>query len=218
MRPVWVAGACLVAALAACGEGTRQPHEIADDVVGAVATGDHATWRALHAEDAIAVLPDGETIELFGASPFVFDDFDGDGIVSFADELQFRGAMHHPARQEMTWDCVTVADAVAECSMTVTDVFVEAGGAEPMHTASRLTFEDGLITVEELLASPDPVASDRAAEAYSATVAAYEEWVRDVHPDAYPTLFHGPCCNAAFVALPDAVAAHHVLIEEFFPD
>ncbi len=216
MRSIRLLATCLVLLFAACGANTQEPHVIADELFTAVADGDNDTWRALHATDAVVVFPDGGTIPLFGASQFIVDDFDGDGVTSIADDFQFRNALHDPAGQEMSWECASISEAVAECSVTATDAFVRAGGADPLQSRSRITVEGGLITTEEFLESPDPAGMERANAAHSETMTTYQEWIRDTHPDRYSALFHGPCCRAQLVGLPGAITEHMMLMEEFF--
>ena len=77
----------IAALLVGCSDQPETRDEVVEAVWGAVASGDDATWRSLHHEDATVAFPDGEMIELFGPSTWVQDDYDQDGVLSFADEM-----------------------------------------------------------------------------------------------------------------------------------
>lgn len=215
MRSILLGVVCL-STVVACGAAEPMPHDIADDLFRAVSDGDNVTWRALHDADAMVAFPDGATFALFGASRFVVDDFDGDGVAAPADDFQFRQAMHDPADQQMTWQCFTLSETVAECSVTATDAFIRAGGADPMTSQVRLTIEDGLVTLEEFLEPEDPAGIAATHAAHSQTMSEYQEWVRTTYPEEFGALFNGPCCSAPMVGLPEAVTRHADLMDEFF--
>jgi hypothetical protein len=212
----WVTGLVLtVVAITGCGgDGATEPSEMADQLLQAEADGDNDRWRDLTSQDAISVFPDGTELALFGDAPWVSDDFDGDGVTSWADDLQFRNALHGPARQTMDWDCTTISDTEAACVVTATDAFVEAFGGAPMRMEMTYTFEDGRC-VRDVGIAEDEAALAASNEAWVAGMAEYQRWVDRTHPDMFDSAFRGACCEAGLVMTEDAISIHDELLAEY---
>ena len=197
-------------------ERVLPPDELANLFFQAVADGDNETWRNMYSDEAVIVFQDGSTLAVFGDAEWVVDDYDGDGVTSQADQLQVNNVLHEPAGQTMDWECSTIAVNEAQCIVTVTDAFIEAGGGDPIVNRSSLTFEEGRI-ISEIEPQPlDPAAADTSFEAMFTTTTAYERWVSDTYPEQYPAMFHEPCCDYSMILLPDSVARHTELMPEYF--
>jgi hypothetical protein len=184
-------------------------------VLEASAIGDNEAWRDLHDAKTSINFPGGESIELFGPSEWVLDDFDGDGITSFADDLQARQALHGPSGQSMSWECTATSDTETECRVTAIDAFMERGGSGPIVSISRFATLDGLVTGETFLEPPDPAAIDAANQAWFQEIVKYEQWLNQTHPGDYESAFHGPCCDSPMVMLPSGIAVHANLMPEY---
>ena len=207
----WLPGmVALAVVVAACGGGEEsQAGDYADDLLQAMADGDNGHWRELTASDAVSIFPDGTELAMFDAVPWMDDDFDGDGVTSYADDVQFRNAMHGPARQHMEWECETSSDSEATCVVSATDAFIEAYGGDPMVTELTYSFVDGKMTREVGVVMND------SGEAWRAGMAQYQRWVDQAHPDVFDQLFRGSCCEAGLVETEAAIELHQDLLDEF---
>ena len=152
---------------------------------------------------------------MFGQTEWIVDDFDGDGVRSWADESKGRYAMHGPAGQAMGWDCSLVAENGVECEVTVTDGFLEAAGVDPVISRARWTFEDGKVVREEFLGPVDPVAFGASLEGLYGAQVEYERWVSEVHPTDYEQMFIGPCCEGRLVRMPDTIPLHALILPQY---
>lgn len=198
------------------GVGSAEPVGLSADLLTATRDGDNQTWRDAYAANAKVTFPDGTTMEVFGEAPYPVDDFDGDGVGSFADDMQFRNALHEPAGQTMTWECSEIAADQSECTTTASDKFIEAGGGAPLVTTTRTTFHDGKVIKQEFLEPTDDASMQASQDAHAATMSSYEQWVLDTHPDLYKAVFHGPCCDSALVGSADAITIHAELMPTYF--
>lgn len=72
---------------------------------------------------------------------------------------------------------------------------------------------DALIVEREWLS--DLALIGPTAEAWHDELARYEQWVKDSYPDRYAALFHEPCCEVKFVMLPENIAHHVELMDEY---
>jgi hypothetical protein len=220
-RAVW---ACLIGiafAATACGGAAQEPDGLADRWLQSFADGDFETYRGSLAADAVFAGPNGESFPLFGDYPRLsnlwgVEDFDGDGSVSYADRHQAAIALFEVTHPSWEWECTTVMQDQAECTVTAVDAFVEAGGGPPYEYVYRLTFEDGKIVVLGEAGPVDPVAAEQANEIQASGMRAYAGWVRDRYPDRYDTMFNGPCCSSLMIGLPDSTAQHVELMTEYF--
>ena len=77
------------------------------------------------------------------------DDFDRDGVVAFADWMQFQIAMNSAFGTTAEYECEEVSADTAQCGVTATDFFYQVGGAEPPGFEVLMTFESGILAVEE---------------------------------------------------------------------
>jgi hypothetical protein len=196
-----------------CGEAADGPDELADLWFQSFADGDVETYRESFADDAVFAGPDGEFFLVFEDHPWLgVDDFDGDGAVSFADGQQAALALAAVTNLSWEWDCTTLTQDQAECTITAVNAFVNAVGGPPIVEVLRLTFEDGKIVTLVKTEPVDPVAI----EILRSEMRQYASWVRDRYPDRYDTMFHGPCCSSLMIELPDSIAQHVELMKEYF--
>ena len=218
---IWACLFGLIVTATACGDAAQEPDERADLWFESFADGDVEAFRDSLAVDAVFAGPNGESFPIFGDYPRLrlegdgVDDFDGDGATSYADRYQAALALSEVTHLSIEWDCVTVTDDQAECTVTTTNVFVEAGGGPPYAHVWRLTFEDGKVAVLGLAGPVDPTSAEQAANIEQAERREYAAWVEDRYPDRYDALFHGPCCSSLMVRLPDPIAQHVELMTEY---
>jgi len=212
-RVVWLCLLGMVFVATSCGEATDGPDEFADLWFQSFAEGDVETYRETFADDAVFVGPEGESFLVFEDHPWLgVDDFDGDGAVSFSDHQQATLALASVTNLSWEWDCTTVTQDQAECTITAINAFVDAGGGPPIVEVLRLTVEDGKIAI---LVKAEPVDS-AATETLRSEMRHYASWVQDQYPNRYDTMFHGPCCSSPMIELPDSIAQHIELIKEYF--
>jgi hypothetical protein len=215
---VWTCLVGLAFAAASCGGAAEEPDEFADIWFQSFADGDFETYRGSLAADAVFAGPNGESFLFFDDHPWVsargVEDFDGDGSVTYADLHQATIAL--VGVNPLSWECATVMQDQAECTVTVVDAFVAAAGGPPLVNVYRLTFEDGKIVVLGEAGPVDPVAAEQAQEMQASGMRAYAGWVRDRYPDRYDTMFNGPCCSSLMIGLPDSTAQHVELMTEYF--
>nr|MDJ0954781.1 hypothetical protein [Acidimicrobiia bacterium] len=83
------------------------------------------------------------------------DDFDGDGVVAFADWMQFQIALNGATGTNAEYECETVSEDTARCAVTHTDHFYERGGATPPATEMLMTFSAGKLSGEEVVEPAD---------------------------------------------------------------
>jgi hypothetical protein len=213
---VWACLLGLIITATACGDAAQEPDERADLWFQSFADGDVEAYRDSLAVDAVFAGPNGESFPIFGDYPRLgVDDFDGDGATSYADIHQAALALSEVTPLSIEWDCVTVTEDQAECTVTVTNVFVEVGGGPPYVNVWRLTFEDGKVAVLGLAGPVDPTSDEQARKVDQSEMREYAAWVEDRYPDRYDALFHGPCCSSPIVRLPNPIAQHVVLMTEY---
>lgn len=201
--------------VAGCGaDGAKGPSDLADELLQAMADSDNSRWRKLMADDAVVVYPDGGERRVFGPSPYIDDDFDGDGVLAWADNVQFTNAMHGVTQQSMEWECEEVAPERAECRVSTTDGFIQHGGGPPMVMDFTYTFAEGKCVKDES-AIADEATFMQSVAAWDAGLAAYQRWVSETHPESHDALFTGPCCEAMLRMSEDAVGFHGDLLPEF---
>ncbi len=218
---VWACLIGLVFAVTGCGGAAQDPDEFADVWFQSFADGDFEAFRGSLAADAVFTDPLGGSFLFFDDHPWVggfwgVKDFDGDGSVSFADLYQARLALVGVNPLSVEWECATVMQDQAECTVTAVDSFVDAAGGPPIVTVWRLTFEGDEIVVLGLAGPVDPVAAEEANEIQASGIRAYAGWVHDRYPDRYDTMFNGPCCSSLMIGLPDSTAQHVELMTEYF--
>jgi hypothetical protein len=212
-RVVWLCLVGMVFVATSCGESADGPDEFADLWIQSFADGDVETYRESFADDAVFAGPEGEFFLFFEDHPWLgVDDFDGDGAVSFADGHQATLALYAATNLSWEWDCTTVTQDQAECTITSVNAFVNAGGGPPIVQVLQLTFEDDKIAIFRNAEPVDPVAI----ETERSEMRQYASWVQDRYPDRYDTMFHGPCCSSLIIELPDSIAQHVELMEEYF--
>jgi hypothetical protein len=210
---VWLCLVGMALVATSCGEAADGPDELADLWFQSFADGDVETYRESFADDAVFSGSEGEFFPVFEDHPWLgADDFDGDGAVSFADGQQAALALATVTNLSWEWDCTTVTQDQAECTITAVSAFVNAGGGPPIVEVLRLTFEDGKIAILVKTEPVDPVAT----ETLWSEMRQYASWVRDRYPDRYDTMFHGPCCSSMMIELPDSIAQHIELMKEYF--
>ena len=217
---VWVCLFGLMITATACGDAAQEADERADLWFQSFADGDVEAYRDSLAVDAVFAGPNGESSPIFGHYPRLegflgVEDFDGDGATSYADWIQAALALSEATHLSIEWDCVTVIEDQAECTVTTMSGFVEAGGGPPYVNVWRLTFEDGKIAVLGLAGPVDPTSSEKADNVKQSEMRKYAAWVEDRYPDRYDALFHGPCCSSPIVRLPDPIAQHVELMTEY---
>jgi hypothetical protein len=216
-RVVWLCLVGMAFVATSCGEAADGPDEFADLWFQSFADGDVETYRESLADDAVFAGPEGESFLVFEDHPWLgVDDFDGDGAVSFADGQQAALALVGVNPLSVEWECATVMQDQAECTVSTVDAFVDAAGGPPFVTVWRLTFEGEEIVVLGRAGPVDPVAAEEANEIQASGMRAYAEWVQDRYPDRYDTMFHGPCCSSLMIGLPDSTAQHVELMTEYF--
>ncbi|MDJ0665315.1 MAG: hypothetical protein QNJ75_12235 [Acidimicrobiia bacterium] len=143
------------------------------------------------------------------------DDFDGDGVVAFADWVQFEIALNGAMGTIASYECETVSEETARCVGSATDAFYGLGGIEPPEEEVLLTFDAGKLVDHEVVDRDrlETLAAPASDARYFAMVA-YEEWIAETYPDRYPALYEPPCCDA-FVTLPSAIPEHEELMAEY---
>ena len=217
---VWACLFGLMITATACGDAAQEPDERADLWFQSFADGDVEAFRDSLAVDAVFAGPNGESFPIFGDYPRLeglleVEDFDGDGATSYADRFQAALALSEVNPRSIEWDCVTVTEDQAECTVTTMSAFVEAGGGPPYVNVVRLTFEDGKVAVLGEAGPVDPTSDEQAGNVERSEMREYAAWVEDRYPDRYGTLFHGPCCSSPIVRLPDPIAQHIELMTEY---
>jgi hypothetical protein len=196
-----------------CGGSADGRDEFADLWIQSFADGDVETYRDSFADDALFAGPEGKFYLLCEDHPWLgVDDFDGDGAESFADGHQATLALYAVTNLSWEWDCTTVTQDQAECTITSVNAFVNAGGGPPIVQVLRLTSEDGKIAILGKGEPFDPVA----AETLGSERRQYASWVEDQYPDRYDPMFHGSCCSSLMIKLPDSIAQQVELIKEYF--
>ena len=216
--------ACLIGlafVVSGCEGTTQEPDDFADIWFQSLADGDFESYRESLAADAVFTDRLGDSYLFFDDHPRLsgfwgVKDFDGDGSVSFADLYQARIALVGVDPLSVEWECATVTQDQAECTVTTVDAFVDAAGGPPIGTVWRLTFEGDKIVVLGLAGSVDPVGAEEANEIRASGIRAYASWVQDRYPDRYNTMFNGPCCSSLMIGLPDSTAQHVELMTEYF--
>lgn len=213
---VWACLFGLMVTATACGDAAQEPDERADLWFQSFADGDVEAYRDSLAVDAVFAGPNGESSPIFGGYPRLgVDDFDGDGATSDADWIQAALALSEATHLSIEWDCVTVIEDQAECTVTTVNAFVEVGGGPPYVNVWRLTFEDGKIAVLGQAGPIDPTSDEEAGNVERSEKRKYAAWVEDRYPDRYDDLFHGPCCSSPIVQLPAPIAQHVELMTEY---
>lgn len=200
----------------ASSEPSARVQDIVESSIQASVAGDVEAWQQTFSDDARFVSTDGTSMQLDEEASWTSDDFDGDGIISYADVLQFWVAMAGPTGLRVEWECVTVSDDEAECTGTETHALAEAAEVPMATWAETLTVEDGQIV--EVQDQTDPAASISQETDGRRTLRAYEYWVWKTYPDRYDTMFHGPCCRGyswKWVLLPEVLPDHEELIPEY---
>lgn len=189
-----------------------QPHELADRLFTAYAGLDPAAWRVLFAPDAgVFDAMDWDSVE----------DFDGDGVTTFADWQQFKIAMHGAVGFDLEWECESVSADEAQCAVAGTDAFYELAGTAPPPVELVQQFDAGLWVAEKSLPPTDPEEwDDQKAEAEGGRdeeLTRYEDWVAETYPDRYSAVFDGPGGEELvdWVTLPSAIPIHEELLAEY---
>jgi hypothetical protein len=212
-RVVWLCLVGMAFVATSCNGSADGPDEVADLWIQSFADGDVETYRESFADDAVFAGPEGDFFPVFEDHPWLWvDDFDGDGAESFADHHQATLALYAVTNLSWEWDCTTVTQDQAECTITAVNAFVNAGGGPPIVEVLQLTFEDDNIAIFRKGEPVDPVAI----ETLRSEMRQYASWVQDRYPDRYDTMFHGPCCSSLMIELPDSIAQHIELINEYF--
>ena len=188
------------------------PDVLADRLFTAYAGSDPAAWIALLATDSPA----------FDINDWFFvEDYDGDGVTTFADWQQFQIAMHRVTDYRREWDCEVVSADTARCEVIAGDVFYALGGTQRPPTTVLQTFEAGLWiageTDEQGKTTDWYTQIDRAEIGREQAVTEYEDWVVENHPDKYPLVFDGPAGEEMvdWVLLPSAIPVHEELLPEY---
>lgn len=181
------------------------PHAVAEQVVAAIAEGDAEAWRSFMAEGS----------PFFDEIDWTDEDYDGDGVITRADWMQFSISLRKATRSSVRGQCAAVSDTEADCAFVFADGFHEAAGVTPGPEEARYTIHgDSVMAVENL--ERDDSAAANVEEARHEEMLKYELWVMDSHPDHYPSLFNEPCCDVDFVRLPAAIPLHVQLMGEYF--
>lgn len=206
-------------------EDTTEAVEVVERMLHARADNDVDTYRAQYAEDAVFVDPWGTRQALFGADSDVADDFDGDGVMTMFDTVQFDMALGPVFDRKVLYECRSLSSIGAYCRLTTTDVFVQRSGPDfmdtptppnptPVSTEMLFAVDEGLIVEERTMSwGPD---SRRNAE-----VMGYERWVLSDHPDLSEQLYrpseqlYRPVTLENYIRLPETIPIHAQLMAEY---
>ncbi len=165
-----------------------------EDFLDYVAGEDPPDPSSLFAPDFVFVGPAGDEVQVDEPVPAAFGldaswDRDRDGTVTFADYLNATNEWETVRATE--WIAICEPDDLEiVCRGEIQDVFGVAAGLAPTFNQVRLTFADGLVVRYAL-----EIEGQNDWESWLEQFAAYEQWVADVHPDVYPTVFRSPCCT-----------------------
>jgi hypothetical protein len=110
-------------------EAPTDPIAIVTRMLDASLAGQPTTWRSFYSDDATTAFKDDDTRPLFGEAEWVDVDFDGDGVRSSADWIQFSMAMNPATRATGSWSCTPVPDDEVDCTGAGMDAFAELAGA-----------------------------------------------------------------------------------------
>jgi len=205
---------------------TTLPGATAEDV--AVLLEYNSLWGEGRMEDALSLIaPDAVYITADGFEGGVFDplpieagigldrDWDDDGVVTIADLMLSGGLWSRLTAVEDTVDCYADGRFV-RCDVTVLDVFAAAAGLESLEVTERYGVDGGLIVEirEQEVAAPE----EQWFSEWIGSMAAYEQWVADAHPDLYEVTFAGPCCSGMPESIrytPESIDTHADLLPEW---
>ncbi|MDJ0498221.1 MAG: hypothetical protein QNJ89_10345 [Acidimicrobiia bacterium] len=196
---------------------TAAPDVLAGQVFAANAGSDPAAWRALQAPDSPVFEP---------LSWEWLDDFDGDGVTTYADFLQFEIALHTPMGFRSEWECEAESAVTARCVVSNSDVFHALAAVVPPPLTLLETFADGLWIGGECVNCADgdmPRLMDLAVTRRAEELVKYEAWVLENHPDRHSEVFDrtgvegliGSSNDLDWVVLPSAIPVHEELLPEY---
>lgn len=138
-------------------------------------------------------------------------DWDGDGIVTVADLIRAQDAFLAIILTSFDVECLPAGPWVL-CDIDQGDLFREVAGLEASTHREQWRLVDGLIVEFGQQIDPEP---PDVAEAWLEQFAAYEAWVAEARPDAYPIAFRGPCCAGTPEGMyftPDSIEIQRELI------
>ncbi len=187
--------------------------EVVEEMLTAMNAADSSAVFGYHHPKAVVTLFEGDAFSLDDTSEAPIEDFDGDGVATSADIIQWNFAMRKAWGRQSTWDCREVDQAVVECTITSTNDVVGTGPGLDWIEVQSFRVERGLIV--EVRGMNDPEINALADTQMVRELFAYERWVEQTYPEKWAQLFDEPCCNLEFRELPANIAIHQNLMAEF---
>jgi hypothetical protein len=191
----------------------RPAIEVVEEMLAAMEAADESAVFGYHHPNAVLIPFEGEPFSLADSRGNTVEDFDGDGVATSADVIQWNFAMRGPWGEKSTWDCSEVDESRVECAIVTTNDVVGTGPDLDWVETQSFRVEGGLIV--EVRSTSDPEYNAVADARMVRELFAYERWVKQEHPEQWDILFREPCCNLYFRHRPDSIAMHQELMAGF---
>lgn len=191
----------------------RPALEVVEEMLASMEAADDSAVFGFHHPRAVLIPFEGDSFSLADSQGSPVEDFDGDGVATSADVVQWNFAMRGSWGERSTWDCREVSESEVECTITSTNDLVGAGPGYQWVEVQSFRVEGGLIV--EVRSMTDPEVNGVADAAMVRELFAYERWVRQEHPGTWPELFDEPCCNLNFRHRPESIPIHRELVAGF---
>jgi hypothetical protein len=145
------------------------------------------------------------------------EDWDGDGAITNADYISRTAASRRVFQTILDVECVP-DDTDLVCTVGQTDVLYNRAGLQGPAFQQRFRVAEGLITALSLPAVQVGLEAETAEDAWSAQLAAFEQWLTTNHPADHLELFTGPCCPSNLDFAPGTADRIETLLVEWDRD
>jgi hypothetical protein len=189
----------------------RPAIEVVEEMLASMDAADPAALFDYHHPNAVLTSFEGDTFSIADIPGSPVEDFDGDGVATSADVIQWNFAMRESWGERSTWECREIDESNIECALTTTNDVV--GPGLDWQEIQSFRVEAGLIVEVRSLTDPDYNAVPDTTMVRE--LFAYERWVNQVHPERWSELFEEPCCNLDFVQSSASVPIHRELVADF---
>ncbi|MDJ0497584.1 MAG: hypothetical protein QNJ89_07125 [Acidimicrobiia bacterium] len=191
----------------------RPAIEVVEEMLAAMNAADPAALLDYHHPNAVVTSFEGDSFSIADTPGSSGDDFDGDGVATSADVIQWNFAMRESWGERSTWECRKIDEASVQCTLSTTNDVIGTGPGLDWLEIQSFRVEAGLIVEVRSMTDPDYNALSDTTMVNE--LFAYERWINQEHPERWSELFEEPCCNLDFKRSPGTVPIHKELMAEF---